>query len=144
MSAINPFRYTAGSADFTLQLIRQNKYRRHYLVDFPVVSLSHFPGGDIARGEYFEPVGKTSVPLVIMIHGWGDNSVIPLKWMIPGLIKRGTACFVLYLPFHTNSLPPEMKGKTFAIVSGRVVHRLPDGSDECAADSGLGRTKQPN
>ena len=111
MSAINPFRYTAGPAVFNLRLVKQNKHWRHYLVDFPVVSSSRFPGGDIARGEYYEPVGKSSVPLVIMIHGWGDNSVIPLKWMIPELIKRGTACFVLYLPFNTNSLPPEMKGK---------------------------------
>ncbi len=110
MSA-NPFQYTAGSADFTLKLIRQNKYRRHYLVDFPVVSLNHFPGGDIARGEYFEPVGKTSAPLVIMIHGWGDHSVLPFKWMTAGLTKKGIACFVLYLPFHTNSMSPKMKSR---------------------------------
>jgi pimeloyl-ACP methyl ester carboxylesterase len=109
LSGINPFRYTAGPVDFNLQLIRQNKHWQHYLVDFPVVFSDHLPGGDVARGEYFEPLGKNAAPLVILIHGWGDNSVIPLKWMIAGLIKRGTACFVLYLPFHTKSLTAEMK-----------------------------------
>ena len=109
MSEINPFRYTAGPPDFKLKLIKQNKYWRHYLVDFPVVSSSHFPNGETAHGEYFEPIGKENVPLVIMIHGWGDHSVLPFKWMVAGLVKRGFACFILYLPFHTNSLPPEMK-----------------------------------
>ena len=109
MSCINPFLYTASPAVFNLQLIKQNNHSRQYSVDFPVVTSNYFPGGEIARGEYFEPIGTEKCPLVIMIHGWGDRSVLPLKWMIDGLIKRGTACFILYLPFHTNSLPPEMK-----------------------------------
>ena len=111
MSGINPFRYTAGPAVFNLRLVKQNKHLRHYLVDFPVVSSDHFPGGDVARGEYYETLGKNAAPLVIMIHGWGDRSIIPLKWMVPGLNQRGIACFVLYLPFHTNRLPPDMKSK---------------------------------
>ena len=109
MSEINPFQYTAGPADFNLKIIKQNNHWRHYQVDFPVAASNYFPGGEIARGEYFEPIGIKNVPLVIMIHGWGDRSVLPLKWMIDGMIKRGTACFIVYLPFHTNSLPPEMK-----------------------------------
>jgi pimeloyl-ACP methyl ester carboxylesterase len=111
LSGINPFLYNAGPADFNLQLIKQNNHWSQYRVDFPVAASNYFPGGEIARGEYFEPIGIKNVPLVIMIHGWGDRSVLPLKWMINGLIKRGTACFVLYLPFHTNSLPPEMKAR---------------------------------
>jgi predicted esterase len=109
LSSINPFLYTAGPADFNLQLIKQNNHWHKYLVDFPVAASNYFPGGKIARGEYYKPVGKENAPLIVMIHGWGDRSVLPLKWMIDGLIKRGNACFVLYLPFHTNSLSPEMK-----------------------------------
>jgi cephalosporin-C deacetylase-like acetyl esterase len=70
-----------------------------------VVSSSRYTGGEIARGEYFEPVGKEYSPLVILLHGWGDHSGLPLRWMIPGLIKRGSSCFILYLPFHTSRLP---------------------------------------
>jgi predicted esterase len=111
LSEINPFRYTAGALGFNLKLIKQNKYWRHYQVDFPVVTANRFPNGDIAHGEYIEPIGKENVPLVIMIHGWGGHSVIPFKWMVAGLVKRGFACFILFLPFHIRSLPPEMKSK---------------------------------
>ena len=109
MSAINPFLYTAGPANFKLKLIKQNRLWHYYLVDLPVVSANRFPNGETAHGEYFEPIVKENVPLLIMIHGWGDHSVLPFKWMVAGLVKRGFACFILYLPFHTSSLPPEMK-----------------------------------
>ena len=81
MSDINPFSYTAGPADFNLRLVKQNKHWRHYLVDFPVVSANHYPGAETALGEYFEPTRKNNVPLAILIHGWGDHSVLPFKWM---------------------------------------------------------------
>ena len=105
MSDVNPFLYTAGPVNFNLQLVKQNKHRRHYLVDFPVVSASYYIGSEIARGEYFEPVGKENVSLVILLHGWGDHSVLPFKLMVDGLIKKGIAGFILYLPFHTSRLP---------------------------------------
>ena len=110
LSAINPFLYTAVPADFNLRLVKQNKHWRHYLVDFPVVSANCYPGAEIARGEYFEPVKKEHVPLLIFIHGWG-NSVMPFKWMLPGLMRRGFACFILFLPFHPSRLPAEMKSR---------------------------------
>ena len=108
MSAINPFLYKAGPGDFNLRLIKQTKHWRHYMVDFPVVSANCYPGGEVARGEYFEPVNKEHAPLLILIHGWG-NSVLPFRWMLPGLMRRGFACFILFLPFHPSRLPAEMK-----------------------------------
>jgi len=109
LSDINPFIYTSGQASFNLRLVRQNKYRRDYHVEFPVVSAKYYHGGELASGEYFEPGEKGKAPLAILIHGWGDQSVLPLKWMVDGLIKRGIACFILYLPFHSSRLP---KNKT--------------------------------
>ena len=109
MSAINPFLYTAGPADFNLRLVKQNKHWRHYQVDFPVVAANCYPGGEIARGEYFEPINKNHAPLAILLHGWGDHSVLPFKWILAGLIRRGHTCFILFLPFHLSRLPAEMK-----------------------------------
>ena len=109
MSSINPFLYTTGPADFNLRLVKQTKNWRHYQVDFPVVSANCYPGGEIARGEYFEPIKKDHRPLAILIHGWGDHSVLPFKWILAGLIRRGFACFILYLPFHISRLPAAMK-----------------------------------
>jgi hypothetical protein len=109
LSTVNAFTYTPGPANFNLRLIKQNKRLRHYLVDFPVVSPSYLFGGKTACGEYFEPIKKDNVPLTILIHGWGDHSVIPFKLMVAGLIRKGLACFILYLPFHSNRLSEEMK-----------------------------------
>ena len=105
LSDINPFIYTSCWASFNLRLVRQNKYRRDYHVEFPVVSAKYYHGGELAWGEYFEPGEKGKAPLAILIRGWGDQSVLPLKWMVDGLIKRGIACFILYLPFHSSRLP---------------------------------------
>lgn len=109
MSDINPFQYTAGQPDFKLRLVKQNRHYRHYRVDFSVVSTNYYPGSVIARGEYFEPREKGYAPLTILMHGWGDHSVLPLRWMVTGLTTRGIACFILYLPFHSSRLP---KNKT--------------------------------
>jgi hypothetical protein len=111
LSDVNPFLYTTGPPDFTLRLVKQTKHWRHYLVDFPVVSANFYPGGEVARGEYFEPVNKDHAPLAILLHGWGDHSVWPFELMISGLIHRGLACFILYLPFHANRLPAQMKSR---------------------------------
>ena len=111
MSNVNPFLYTAGPADFNLRLVKQTKHWRHYQVDFPIVAANCYPGGEIARGEYFEPNNKDHAPLAILIHGWGDHSVLPFKWILAGLIRRGIACFILFLPFHPSRLPAEMKSR---------------------------------
>ena len=109
MSFVNPFVYSQQIPAFKLRLVKQNKHWRHYVVEFPVVSPHFYPGGEVARGEYFEPLNKGNVPLAILIHGWGDHSVLPFKWMADGLLKKGIACFILYLPFHASRLPDEMK-----------------------------------
>jgi predicted esterase len=108
LSDINPFLYASKQPDFDLRLVKQNKHWRRYQVSFPVIATGYFPGGKIARGEYYEPVTKEKAPLAILIHGWGDHSVIPFKLMVDGLVRRGTACFVLYLPFHNARLSKEL------------------------------------
>jgi pimeloyl-ACP methyl ester carboxylesterase len=109
LPSINPFLYPEQQPVFNLRLVKQNKHWRHFLVDFPVASANYYPGSEVAKGEYFEPLQKNSVPLAILIHGWGDHSVWPFKLMASGLLRRGIACFILYLPFHGSRLPDEMK-----------------------------------
>lgn len=109
MPSVNPYVYSPTKSDFNLQFLKQNKYHRHYNVTFPVVSPNCYPGGELAKGEYFEPLKSDAAPLAILVHGWGDHSVVPFKLMIPGLLKKGFACFILYQPFHKSRLPGEMK-----------------------------------
>jgi len=109
--SVNPFLYPESPPVFNLRLIKRNRRWRHYYIDFPVASASVYPGGETAKGEYFEPSEKNDAPLAILLHGWGDHSVIPFKLMVDGLLKRGVACFILYLPFHAYRLPDRMKSR---------------------------------
>lgn len=109
MLSINPYVYPGAKPDFNLQLMQQNTYYKHYKVTFPVVSLNMYHGGEVAKGEYFEPLKEPRAPLAIMVHGWGDHSVAPFKMMVAGLLKKGIACFILYQPFHDSRIPEEMK-----------------------------------
>jgi esterase/lipase len=115
---INPFIYKNNPQGFKLKPVKTNKIWRRYTVEFPVASLELYPGGEIARGEYYEPLQATNSHLVILTHGWGDHSVIPLKLMVDGLLKNGFACFLFYLPFHASRLPGEMRP--------RLAHLTPD------------------
>ena len=66
-------------------------------------------GNSLAKGEYFQPRNNAKAPLAILIHGWGDRSLIPCKLLARSLAKRGIACFILYLVFHSSRLPEDMK-----------------------------------
>jgi predicted esterase len=115
LSTINPFTYSAKPADFNLRLVKQTRRWRHFQVTFPVAAANHYPGADIARGEYFEPITNTQTPLVIMIHGWGDHSVLPFEWMLAGFLRKGIACFILYQPFHASRLADAMKSRLYSL-----------------------------
>lgn len=111
MVSVNPFLYPDSPPSFNLRLVKKNKHWRHYFVDFPVASTSVYRGAENAKGEYFEPLEKDGAPLAILLHGWGDHSIIPFKLMVDGILKKGVACFVLYLPFHACRLPDEMRSR---------------------------------
>lgn len=106
---MNPYSYLSGELHFNLQLKETTKKWRHYAVDFPTAHPTSYEENNTVRGEYFYPQGKTRVPLAILIHGWGDYSVIPCKLLARDLVKRGIACFILYLVFHTSRMPEVVK-----------------------------------
>ena len=110
MSDINPFLYSAirlisiyGSLSRTniggiIWLIFRSRR--------PIIILAEKPPGVSILNQR-----KNNVPLAILIHGWGDHSVFPFKLMVAGLIRKGMACFILYLPFHNSRLPEKMKSR---------------------------------
>lgn len=114
----NPFFYSYNLHKFKLKPAKKNNIWRSYSVEFPVASLDHYPGGEIAKGKYFEPLQIDNAPIIILTHGWGDHSIIPFRMMIDGLVKKGIACFLFYLPFHASRLPDEMRP--------RLAHLTPD------------------
>jgi pimeloyl-ACP methyl ester carboxylesterase len=110
---MNPFQYTNGHPVFNQRLLKQNGSWRHYAVDFPVAFPNEFQDSNTTYGEYFQPLNKSSTPLVILIHGWGDHSTIPMYLLARALLKRGIASFILYLPFHSRRFPQEMKSRRY-------------------------------
>jgi len=56
-------------------------------------------------GEYFQPRGADNAPLVVLLHGIGDLSVIPCKMLAKTLAKKGIAGFVLYSVMHSKRMP---------------------------------------
>jgi esterase/lipase len=56
-------------------------------------------------------------PLAILVHGWGDRSVIPCRLLARDLVKKGIACFILYLVFHSRRMPEAIRSRLPALTS---------------------------
>lgn len=80
-----------------------------YAVDFPTAHPTRYEENNTVRGEYFQPRHADNAPLVILLHGMGDHSVIPCNLLARTLAKRGMACFVLYFVFHSSRMPEVIK-----------------------------------
>ncbi|MDP2920529.1 MAG: alpha/beta fold hydrolase [Dehalococcoidia bacterium] len=86
-----------------------NSYWRQYTVTFPVAIPGSLYENNTAYGDYYQTLRAGKAPLAILVHGWGDHSTIPMRMLARGLARKGIHAFVLYLPFHSRRLPPEMK-----------------------------------
>jgi dienelactone hydrolase len=109
---MNPYSYPAVEPYFNLHLKETTRGLLRYAVDFPVAKLTrYYKESNTGRGELFLPREDFNGPLAILIHGWGDQSVIPCKLLAKALVKRGVATFILYLVFHSSRMPKVMKDK---------------------------------
>ena len=108
---MDPYIYQSGEPSFNLRLKKVAGKWSSYLMDFPSAFHNGQWENSIVRGEYFQPQGQGPVPLVILLHGMGDHSVIPCKLLAKSLASNGTACLVLYLFLHSSRLTEDMKGR---------------------------------
>ena len=106
---MNPYSYSNVKPHFNLRLEKTTSKWSRYEVNFPVACTAGYEENSTARGEYFRPSQKSNNQLVILIHGWGDRSVVPCKLLANALAKKGIACFILYLVFHSSRMPRVMK-----------------------------------
>jgi pimeloyl-ACP methyl ester carboxylesterase len=102
---MNPYAYTNGSPQFNLQLKKTNTAWCQYTVDFPTAFPTRYEETQTARGEYFQPQGTDTAPLVIMLHGVGDYSVVPCRFLARDLARQGIASLILYLSIHSSRMP---------------------------------------
>ncbi|HXX59265.1 MAG TPA: alpha/beta hydrolase [Dehalococcoidales bacterium] len=109
---INPYSYEAKPAAFNLRLTGQSSHWRPYSVSFPIAHPGIFQESTLAFGEYYQPEADGKAPLVILVHGWGDRSVIPVRMLAKRFARQGINTFILYLPFHSRRLPVDMKKRS--------------------------------
>jgi cephalosporin-C deacetylase-like acetyl esterase len=103
---MNPYSYQAINSDFEVTLAKKNRSWQRYTVTFPTAHPTRYEKSNTVRGEYFRPARGNNLPLAILVHGLGDRSVIPLKILARSLLRRGIACFILYLVLHSSRMPP--------------------------------------
>ncbi len=109
---MNPYTYPVVEPGFNLRLTETTRSWLRYSASFPIAKpLAYYDGGNTGRGEFFRPRQKTAGPLAILVHGWGDQSVIPFKMLARDLARRGIASFILYLIFHHSRMPKAMQDK---------------------------------
>jgi len=108
---MNPYDYLSGESRFNLDLKETTSTWSHYEVDFASAHPIRYQESNTAGGEYFMPHRGNHFPFVILLHGMGDRSLIPCRMLARHLAKRGIACFVLYLVFHSRRMPKVMKGQ---------------------------------
>lgn len=105
---MNPYSYNNEHNSFHLELLKSPDGQRRYSVDFTSAYSMPFAENNKARGEYYHP-GKNPAPLVILLHGLGDPSVLPCRLLARSLIGQGISGFILYLPFHSRRMTPEQQ-----------------------------------
>ncbi len=106
---MNPYNYHKSIPDFDLQLIQKTSMWSRYGVKFPVARPTRYQENNIVLGEYYRPHQGSNRPLAILVHGWGDRSVIPCKMLARDLSRRGIASFILYLVFHQKRMAEVVK-----------------------------------
>jgi cephalosporin-C deacetylase-like acetyl esterase len=106
---VNPFNYNNPAADADLRLKKETDKYLHYEVSLKSAVDTGYTENSIITGEYYRPKSKGKVPLVILVHGLGDYSVIPCKFLARKLVKQNIACFVPFLSIHSKRLPKVLK-----------------------------------
>jgi len=106
---MNPYSYMNEEFDFNLCLKETTSKWLHYAVDFPTAHPTCYQENNTVYGEYFQPREVNHAPLAILVHGMGDRSIIPLRFLAKTLVKKGVACFALYLVFHSRRMPQALR-----------------------------------
>lgn len=115
---MNPYDYSTDDAHFNLHLRNQTSNWLRYTVDFPPAFQTRHEKVEVAHGDYFQPRGSGKAPLVILLHGVGDASLVPCRGLARSLAGKGIACFIPHLAVHSSRL------------SGAGWRRMPHLSDE--------------
>jgi dienelactone hydrolase len=97
---INPYYYKRQNNSVNCRQVKETSGWTRYAIDFTSAFPARYLGNNRVKGEYLLPKSKGTVPLCIIVHGMGDRSVVPCRLIAQTLVKKGIACFILFLVFH--------------------------------------------
>jgi hypothetical protein len=106
---INPYQYVSANNQVSVDPKEQTPLWSHSRVEFASSYPTRHLGDTKIMGEYLFPRGWARAPLAILVHGMGDNSIIPCRMIAKDLAKVGVASFILYLVFHSVRAPDSIK-----------------------------------
>jgi dienelactone hydrolase len=110
-----PFEYTNLQPGFTLREADSNGIWRHYHAEFRIAFPGLWHNRDTAYGEYYRSSVPDKCPFAVLVHGWGDRSLVPMTALAKDLARNGIHAFVLYLPFHSRRMPKEMQRRRLSL-----------------------------
>ena len=102
---MNPYNYDNGISEVQLILKEDTPKLFHYEIQFRSALDTGYQENSVVKGEYYWPKVEGKTPLAILVHGMGDQSVIPCKILAHSLLKQGIACFIPYLTIHSKRIP---------------------------------------
>lgn len=102
---MNPYNYDNGISEVEVSLKRNTPRLLHYEIRFRSALDTGYQENSIVKGEYYLPKVEHKAPLVVLVHGMGDHSVIPCRLLAQSLLKEGIACFIPYLTIHSKRIP---------------------------------------
>ena len=108
---MNPYHYQDNTSKAKMSLNQETSSWISYSVQFPAGIKTQHIEYNCIKGEYYRPQGVDTTPLVILVHGMGDLSAVPCRFLARVLAKRKIACFVLYLVTHSVRVPESMKNR---------------------------------
>ncbi len=110
---MNPYLYEDNTSEAVTSPHKETSSWISYSIQFPAGIKTHHIGDNCVKGEYYQPQGIHTAPLVILVHGMGDLSAIPCRVLARSFAKRNIACFVLYLVTHSIRVPESMKDRLY-------------------------------
>lgn len=108
---MNPYTYKSNKLQPNLHLKETTSRWLRYAVDFPTAHPTKYEENNTVFGEYFQPRNTARASLAILIHGMGDRSIIPCRFLARTLAKKGIASFILYLVFHSRRMPQVIRNR---------------------------------
>ncbi len=114
---MNPYCYQDNTSKANMSLNQETSSWTSYAIQFPAGIKTHHIEDNYVKGEYYQPKGVITTPLIILVHGMGDMSAVPCRFLARALASRKIACFVLYLVTHSVRMPESIRNRLPALTA---------------------------